>query len=284
MKLITAVLMACAAAWAQGGFRLRDVSATSVELSEGGKPVFVYNHGMMLKEGMKEDRRRSSYVHPVWAPDGTVVTDDFPRDHPHHRGIFWAWPLVKVGGQTYDLWGIAGIHQRFVRWTTRQAKAREARLGVENGWFVGDRKVVKETVEVAAHPATGNRRVLEFTLAFEAVDGPVELTGESTSKKGYGGFGVRFGPRARTVLTTDTGNEAKDTNMAPHPWAQLEGEFAGRRAGVRVDIDHGNPGFPNGWCLRHYGYLGVNFPGFETYRLEPGKPLKMKYRVTLLGK
>jgi hypothetical protein len=59
--------------------------------------VFVYNYGMQLKPGVPEDRRRACYLHPVWTPGGTIVTDDFPADHYHHRGIFWAWPRVKVG-------------------------------------------------------------------------------------------------------------------------------------------------------------------------------------------
>jgi len=33
---------------------------------------------MILKEGVAEDRRRSSYIHPLYSPDGTLITDDFP--------------------------------------------------------------------------------------------------------------------------------------------------------------------------------------------------------------
>jgi hypothetical protein len=92
---------------------------------------------------------------------------------------------------------------------------------------------------------------------------------------------MRFAPHEQTAITTDKGREAKDTDMAPHAWAEMTAMFAGQRASVRVDIDPGNPAFPNGWCLRHYGYLGVNYPGLKPVALEPGKPLSMKYRVTL---
>ena len=106
----------CSAMWAAGPFEFRELTATSIQLFEAGKPVYVYNYGMTLKPGMAEDRRRACYLHPVWTPDGTVVTDDFPIDHPHHRGIYWAWPHVKIGSEDLDLWGIRGIHQKFVRW------------------------------------------------------------------------------------------------------------------------------------------------------------------------
>ncbi|MBI4876342.1 MAG: PmoA family protein [Acidobacteria bacterium] len=274
---VAAAALAALPLAAQGPFSLRDLNADSVELAEGGKPVFVYNHGMVLANGAPEAKRRSSYLHPVYAPDGTVLTDDFPRDHWHHRGIFWTWPIVRAGGVKYDAWLIEGIKTRFVRWIQRQAP----RLAVENGWFAGDRKLVTETVEIVAHPTHDQRRVLDFRIVLEAAGIPVELEGEPAQEKGYGGFSVRFAPRQETVITTDKGAEARDTDMVPHPWAQLEATYSGRRAGLRIDIDPANPAFPNGWCLRKYGFLGVNYPGRKTITLQPGAPLVMKYRVTL---
>ncbi len=277
-------MLCCLPLPAEGPFRFRDVNADSIELSEGGKPVFVYIHGRVLANGAPEARRRSGYVHPVYAPDGTVVTDDFPRDHFHHRGIFWAWPIVRAGGQKYDPWLVEEtMTVRFVRWLARDARARSARLAVENGWFTGEKKLVKETVDIVARPARFERREIEFSVTFEALSVPVELEGEPTNEKGYGGFSVRFAPRQQTVITTDKGVEAGDTDMVPHPWAQMEGDFGGRRAGLRIDIDPGNPAYPNGWCLRKYGFLGVNFPGRKVFTLEPGKPLRLKYRVTVFA-
>ena len=100
--------------------------------------------------------------------------------------------------------------------------------------FAGDRKVVRESVEVVAWPADGNRRRLELSLAFEATDGPVEVAGTPDNNKGYGGLSFRFAPRENTVIRTDSGQESRDTDMVPHPWAELEGTFAGRRAGARA--------------------------------------------------
>jgi len=65
------------------------------------------------------------------------------------------------------------------------------------------------------------------------------------------------------------------------PNEELEGDFGGRPAGLRVEISPSHPGFPNGWCLRHYGFLGVNYPGLDTLRLDPHRSLRLKYRVTV---
>lgn len=263
------------------GFELKDVSAASVEVREDGRPALVYNHGMMLAEGVKEQYRRACYVHPVYAPDGTVVTDDFPKDHPHHRGMCWSWPIVKFEGQTHDVWAVLGMHQRFVRWKKRVASARSAVLHVENGWFAGDRKAVREDVELTVHAAEGSRRAIDLKLEFEAAGAPVEIAGREI--KGYGGFGVRFAPRTETLIRTERGVEEKDTDLVRHPWAELEGTFNGKRAGMRVEDDAENPEAPVAWCLRHYGYVAPNYPGLKTVTLVPGKPLKLRYRVTVFS-
>lgn len=264
-------------------FAFRQAGPASLELAESGRPVFAYNYGMVLKEGVPENRRRSTYLHPVYAPDGTVLTDDFPADHHHHRGISWMWPVVIIDGERYNLWEIRGIRQRFERWTARETSPDSARLGIENGWYAGERRVLKESVEIVVGKAKKGRRTLDFTLTFEALERPIDIAGTPDQQKGYGGFCFRFAPRSDTVVVTDGGREARDTNLVPHPWAEMSGTFEGRRAGARVEIDPSHPAFPNGWCLRRYGFLGVSFPGLPPYRLEPHRPLALKYRVIVFS-
>lgn len=254
---------------------------------ENGKPVFVYNYGMILAPGAAERLRRSCYLHPVYAPDGTVLTDDFNQDHPHHRGIFWAWEVVTVDGKTGDVWTIRGFKQKFVRWKARETSGSLARVAVENGWYDGERKFVKEDVEIVAHPMLRDHRVLDFTLGFEAVDRPVIIVGTPDGKKGYGGFSFRTAPRdggaAKTIIRTDRGFSPKDGVLARHPWAEIAGSFIGKEAGVRIEDNPANPGYPtNGWLMRHnFAFLNVSYPGLQPLTLQPGKPLVLKYRVIL---
>ena len=277
---------------ADSPFAFREVNgSTGLEVSENGKPVFVYNYGPILAPGFPETMRRSTYLHPVYAPDGTVLTDDYNRDHPHHRGIFWAWQVVTVGGKTDDVWTVKGFRERFVRWMAREVSGSGARLAVENGWYDGDRKFVKEEVEILTHPASAQQRVLDFTLRFEAVDRPVVIIGTSEGRKGYGGFSIRIAPRdagaGKTIIRTDSGVSEKDGVMSRHPWAEIAGSFKGNEAGVRIEDNPGNPGYPtNGWLLRHgFGLLNVSYPGLEPLTLQPGQPLVLRYRVILfLGK
>ena len=63
----------------------------------------------------------------------------FPADHPHHRGLFWAWPHVTMDGRHLNLWMLNGIEPRFERWGLRRAEAKRALLGVENGCYAAGR-------------------------------------------------------------------------------------------------------------------------------------------------
>jgi len=273
---------------AESRFAFREVNdSTGLELLENGKPVFVYNYGPVLAPGSPERMRRSCYLHPVYAPDGTVLTDDFNRDHPHHRGIFWAWEVVTVDGKTDDVWTVKGFRQKFVRWKARETDGPVARLAVENGWYDGERKFVKEEVEILTQPVAQDRRVLDFTLSFEALDRPVVIVGTPDQKKGYGGFAFRTAPRdggaTNTVIRTDTGISEKDGVMSRHPWAEIIGSFKGHETGIRIEDNPANPGYPtNGWLMRHsFALLNVSYPGLEPLTLQPGKPLVLKYRVIL---
>ena len=141
---LTLLLCLCAApaADASSPFAFRETSPTALELSDGGKPVFVYNFGMTVPPGFPETMKRSCYLHPVYAPDGTLLSEAFNKDHPHHRGISWMWPEVTFDGKKGDMWTCKGdFQQRFVAWTAREIGPQQARLAVENGWFDGDRQI-----------------------------------------------------------------------------------------------------------------------------------------------
>ena len=288
-KLLFVSVVITLALSAHAQFAFREVGGAGLELTESGKPVYVYNYGGILKPGFPDTMRRCCYLHPVYLPDGTLITDDFNPDHAHHRGISWMWPVVIVDGQTYDVWTVQGMKQKFVRWTARKAGADSALLAVENGWFIGDRQVMKENVEIRASRAGDGKRILDFVLRFEPTAEPVEIAGTPDQNKGFGGFCFRFAPRdggqKGTVIRTEQGVAAKDGVNEPHPWAQVDGTFQGKPGGGRIDDDPSNPGYPNnGWLMRYgFGFLNVSYPGLKHITLTRGQPLALKYRVTLFS-
>jgi len=268
-----------------GQFKLQDVNSKSIAVTDNGAPVFTFNYGTMLKEGTAPDRARCCYLNPVYAPNGVDVTDDFPKDHPHHRGISWMWPVVIVDNQTYDLWTIKGILDRFEKWERKKAGKEQVDLAYQGGWYIGDRKVVQENVEIVAHSIVAGRRDLDVTVTLHSVGGAdVQIGGTHEHDKGYGGaLEIRFAPRTDTRINTVAQENAPDSDRVPAAWAELTGNFGGKIATTRVTEDSSDPGFPNGWCLRHYGFVGVEYPGLELRRLDSKIPLTMKFRVSLSG-
>jgi hypothetical protein len=261
-------------------FRFTNITETSLALFEGNRPVFVYNHGVIRPPaGVPADRARSTYVHPLYGLDGEVLTDDFPKDHHHHRGLFWAWPHVRIGGKHYDLWMLQGIEQRFVRWSAREAGPAGARLGVENGWFVGNRKVVREQVWFHALPSSRDERIIDLELIWVPLDEPLTL--EGAEGKSYGGLTLRFAPRTNTVITTPLGQGDKDLSITRLPWADLSARFAGRAqtsgAAILVAPDH--PDHPPEWLTRHYGVLCLGWPGVKPRTFQPGETIRCRYRL-----
>ena len=225
--------------------------------------MFVYNHGVMHQPGVPADRARSTYVHPLYGLDGEVLTDDFPKDHYHHRGLFWAWPHVRIGDQHYDLWMLKGIEQRFERWLAREADASGATLGVENGWFVGDRKVMQERVWLRASPSGKDERALDVELTWTPVGEPLTL--EGAEGKSYGGLTLRFAPGTNTVITTPLGQGEKDLSITRLPWADLSARFAGHAqpSGAAIFVAPDHPDYPPEWLTRHYGVLCLGWPGVK---------------------
>lgn len=255
-----------------------------MELREDGKAALVYNYGQQLPEGVPEDRRRCCYLHPVLTPGGVTLTDDFPKDHYHHRGLFFGWAVVEHRGQTYDNWMLKGIGSRNLS-IAKESSGSSATLTVVNGWFAGERQIVEERQQVMVYRTRNGERRMELSTTLRATDGPVVLKPVQDRGKSYGGLNARFAPRTATRIIADTGPVAKDEDLNPHAWVEYEAVYGGKRAALRIEPDPRNPGAPHQWCLRYYGFAGAAFPGksehLSSYSLAPDKPVTLRYIITV---
>ena len=267
-------------------FRIEDIDDKSLGVLDGEEPVLVYNHGVITNQSVPEKdhrRSRSCYIHPVYGISGEVLTDDFSRDHYHHHGIFWTWPHVGVEGQEHDLWSGNTIRQQFVKRLDCRAGPVAAVVGIENGWFVGDKRVMIERVWITAHKVAADTRALDIRLVFIPTDKPVTLWG--AQGKSYGGLTMRFCPPSRkdpaTVITVQEGVADVDLSESSQPWADYTSKLSGHDApsGASVFISRDHPDYPPTWLLRHYGPLCVGWPGVTAQTFEPGKPIRLNYRI-----
>ncbi len=74
----------------------------------GDIPVLQYNSGIVYPpEGYDTIYRRSGFIHPLFAPNGAVLTNIQPEDHMHHYGIWNPWTKTTFRGEEIDFWNLA---------------------------------------------------------------------------------------------------------------------------------------------------------------------------------
>jgi hypothetical protein len=80
-----------------------------VDFGIGGRPVLRYNAGVTRPPRPEVDPvyARGGYIHPIFSPEGAVVTGDYPPDHLHHHGIWASWTRTVFRGDTVDFWNVA---------------------------------------------------------------------------------------------------------------------------------------------------------------------------------
>ncbi|MHB0955394.1 MAG: DUF6807 family protein [Pirellulaceae bacterium] len=266
-------------------FKWVELSPESLQLCEGDRPVFVYNHGVITCPEIPEQEHRRSrgcYMHPLYGLSGEVLTADFPPDHYHHHGVFWTWPHVQVGGQSHDLWAGSTIRQKFVRWLAREAGPVAAVLGVENGWYVGEELVMVERIWMRAFRAAENDQAIDMEMFFTPVK---SLSLQGAEGKSYGGLTVRFAPGTgqETRITVPSGPTTEDLPDTPLAWADFTSRFGSmdHSSGAAIFVSPRHPDFPPTWLTRHYGAQCVGWPGVTARSFEPGEPFKLDYRLWL---
>jgi hypothetical protein len=264
---------------ASSQFEFKQIDDKSLGLWEGDQPVLVYNHGEIPFQAGRRTRTRASYVHPIYGLDGEVLTDNAPADHYHHHGLFWAWTHVRIADREYNFWEGDDIRIRFQRWIAKGTSDNRAKLGVENGWFLGDEQVMKEELWLEAEAASADARSLDISLTWTPTERPITLSG--AEGKSYGGFSLRFAARQNTMITVPTGQASADLLIAKLPWADLSARFAGASApsGAAIFVHPSHPDFPPEWMTREYGLLAVGWPGVEPQILAAGQPVTCRYRV-----
>ena len=276
-----AVILLLAPAAAGEAFQLqRDEAAGTATLVEGNRLVLVYCYGDQLAEGIPADRTRSCYVHPLHGLDGEILTDDFPRDHLHHRGLSMMWPGMKVGDRAVDHWHIDGI-RTINRSLELEEEGDAARLIADNEWVLDDGTIAAtEQMIYTVHPAGTTGQAIDVSATITAGAEPITLQG-AAPPKGYGGHVIRLAPRTGEVITTDLGQRHGDSDRLPFRWADYSALYEGAKAtsGVAIFPHPDYPDYAPGWQLRHFGMLGIAWPGLGRSRIAPGDSVELAYRL-----
>lgn len=255
--------------------------------TENGKEVLYYQIEPKSEDGKYS---RCNYFHPVWGLNGEIISEDFPVDHLHHRGLFWAWHQLLVNGNSVgNLWELNGIEQEiaeieFVAQPSGLGLFKTEVLwksteGLKHG-IIGP--IIKEKASVTIHPLKGKFRRIDFEISLLALKENVQLGG-SNDEKGYGGFSLRMKLPSDVVFTGPKGIVEPDVNQVESPgWVNISGSSIDSpgRYGIAI-LDHqSNAGYPQPWILRKERSMqNIVFPGRTPINIPTEKPLVLRYSL-----
>lgn len=270
------------------GFRATRLPDGQVLVERNGAPILRYNYatiepGELLSQISEANRiyarARSDYIHPLYGPSGESLTRDWPVDHPHHRGIYWAWPEVVYGEAMGDLHALQRVFARPTGKVRLDQRSGAAEIRAENRWMWEDKEpIAHEEAVIRVSDAPEGGTFVDLRLTFRALKPGVTLARRGTNA--YGGLNLRMAPCTDQRITEHTDPADARPRAA---WAEMHGVFEGGKGPVSVVVlQHpGNPEYPGDWVQ----FPSINWfqPTFPTagarYPLSQDKPLVLRYRL-----
>jgi hypothetical protein len=220
-------------------------------------------------------------------PSGQLVTDDFPPDHYHQNGVFFAFPNARFEGRKPNFWELA----------RGAGRVRFAGLkSVASGPIFGRFRVVHEHVDLTK-PEGKVALVETWDLCTWNIGGPDagywvwDLTSTlrcaSSSplllpKYHYGGMAIRgsrkwYGEDCR--FATSNGKTRKDGNHDRARWTDIAGRSNGVWSGVTVMTHPKNFRFPEPVRIHPtMPYMVYTPVPLGDWTLEPGDDYVRRYR------
>ena len=260
-------------------------SDQGIELFEKSEPVFFYQR---KPKSLTGQYICSNYLHPVYGLNGEILTEEFPPDHPYHRGIFWTWhqlyaDTVSLG----DGWINEGISQEVINVRTEKS-ADKAQFFLDVVWKsstfrVGEPFLSEQTI-ITAYQQEKDVRKIDFEISLQPLVDGFQIGG-SADPKGYGGLCARIKLPNDMIFTSEKGKVTpRELQIEAGPWMDFSGTFTegAKVSGLAMLCHPDNPGFPQPWILRQKASMqNVVFPGQNLYSISKDKPLVLKYRILI---
>lgn len=277
----------------------------AVTLSTFGRTAFVYRTEKTEfppnRPDLKPIFHRGGYIHPVLSPSGKQITDDYPANHKHHHGIWFAWTHTEFEGRSPDFWNMGDgkgtvefvsldktwsgpVHAGFAS----QHRQMDLTEKSADGTPLKPKTALNETWNVKLY-AIGNDAdrpyfVFDMEITETCAHGPLKLP-----QYRYGGIGVRGnwawnGKDKLNFLNSEgvTDRSKGDKNETVGRWAHVGGIVDGGLTGIAVLGHPDNARAPEPQRI-HPTEPFLNFAPQQAGDLEitPGKPLVARYRFVV---
>lgn len=263
------------------------MDSTQITFLSDGRKVLSYYHGDNNPTELDKRYKRGGYIHPVYSPNGKILTAHLNPLHPHQSGIWSAWTRTEFEGRTPDFWNIHSNTGRVDQADSLQDSWEgPVHAGFRSKQFFKDLSApnpviaVNEEWNVHIYKAPQNHSYQIFDIVSTQsvnTDKPLILP-----EYHYGGIGFRGNrnwdnPENATFLTSDgLGREGNETRPK---WTHIGGMIDGEVAGITV-MDHPeNYRFPQPVRIHPEEPYFVYAPmQLGDMRIEPGSPYTTRYR------
>jgi methane monooxygenase PmoA-like len=234
-------------------------------INAAGRRVLGYRAqaGELPSADIKPIFKRGGYIHPVYTPSGRIITDDYPPDHYHHHGIWFAWTKTEFQGRHPDFWNMGdgtgavefvaldqtwsgAVHAGFTaRHRYVDLSGGKATTVLNEQW-----KVIVYGVGQGEKPYT----MFDLISTHECATASALILPEYR----YGGVGFRghrdWLDKNNCFFLTSEDKDRANGNATRGRWCHIGGRIGGQMAGI-VILDH-----------------PANFRAPQPMRLNPDQP------------
>jgi hypothetical protein len=279
-----------------------DTNADQITVRVNQKPILTYHIATQYPaDSLPDYYQRSGFIHPLYSPNGKVLTDGFPEGHTHQHGLFFAFVNTTYRGAFTDFWNQqkeTGTvrHKSILAQTEEETGAGfrsvQEHLAIQNGDTL---VVLEESWDIQVRTLPGAYLTdLQSTLTVVGTDTL------HVNKYHYGGLGFRgsaewndlsfkqpkeggvnyIGKAGKGGFLTSEGKDRLDGNHSHERWVSFHGQVEGDSAGV-VILSH-----PSNFRAPQAVRLHPTMPYFcfspmldGAFDLVPGEQFVSRYRI-----
>jgi len=257
-----------------------------LHVSESGRRVTTYHVGPTREPAAGDPlAERRPYLYPVIGPDRVSLTEvgkphDPTGSHAHHRSVWIAH--ANVDG--HDFWSRRGGAILHAGFESMADGPLFCRLVHKTRWLAGGRALLAGRRELTVWRAVPDFRLIDVAIELS----PAGSKAVTLGRTNFGLLAVRV---AQSMTVFDGGGEIlsargdrneQGAHTKRAAWIDQSGPVGrGKWGGVAI-LDHpGNPNHPTAWHCRNDGWAGASFNMAESTPIQPGRPLKLRYRLVL---
>ncbi len=268
-----------------------DLEGRGVELRHAGRKILRYASAPVPPpDGVDPVFTRSGYVHPIWTPSGKIVTNDYPSNHLHHHGLWWAWTSSMFEGRKSNFWESKEKQGRI-----ECLKIEETWSGPAFGGFRARHRFVNLNAPEGAKQALDEIWELRVWATPEGEGFLFDLVSTQTcatkeplviKQYRYGGVGFRgskdWEGKTGCEFLTSEGRTRADGHTTRARWCAMTGSVDGAPATVGFLNHPSNFRYPQPMRIHDTEpFFNWAVPQAGDFSIEPGTPYVSRYRFQI---